>query len=474
MPAEQKGFLFKFFDKIACAVAGLALILALVFALHRSNAAHLSQLQSDYRSLGERARSTTEREPLPESPVHYVQRLAGTTQVTPPEPVVRDPFDYILPIDYGARRLGTDREYVLEFRQALESVRIESLGEPMSRPPVEIIEYPVGVDHRLVKVRTLKSEGRARLVAMAGGREVVQVLAVERDVDVQAEPPIILTATAERQGIRMQFEPNPENAERDITIQRYEVLRREVTELSQPFRAVAAPTYAELLRTSTPKAQFAGTPPPPPSRTTEAGEEQQERVFTFLDRTVKPDRTYAYALVSVSPSSEPPRSELSGVVQVASLPEIDFKLTGGSPQSVTVEVAVYEGGISYKQEFNVAAGEEIGGVVTRAQKSWSFLTGCYLLDYQPRILVVTNRVVAGVELPPLREVKSRIIYVDRRGNLRERWNDDVAVADLWQNARTIPKEGERAPVPGYYGPGEEDYLRPGVPPGMLPGEYYRR
>jgi len=188
-----------------------------------------------------------------------------------------------------------------------------------------------------------------------------------------------------------------------------------------------------------------------------AGMKRVVEEYACYDREVVPDEVYIYKVRTSAKKSHPAQSDFSQTVRAATPPNIAFRFIGtGGPGKVRFEVAkAVAGGPVQKETFTVGIGEEIGGVKTipRTGRQRNFLTGCYLLDYQPRAsrtVKIQRKVGKDKTVEITRKEFSRILYVDRRGNIRERWRRE-SPSDLWE----LPERG----------PGMQ---RGGMPPGMGP------
>jgi hypothetical protein len=434
MPVEQKGFLFRYFDKALCVVAAVGLLVALLLAVRRSGTTEAGRLEQGFNEARDKLDRLERAEPPPAAISDYESKLTAQMAVSPSPVVYRDPFDYRWPIELGTRRLGTSQEYDLRFPVPLrQGLRVVSEGPGGTPAVVEIVRHPAnGVDHRVTRVRTFDREGTARIEGKYTDRDVYLTVAVDKGVDAQAEPPLNVRGKATRAGVVITFDPNPKNVEHEIVVQSFGVLRRELGPIRWPYDSLGAVAWV-----------------------------QDQKSYTFTDTTVVPAKVYAYVVQTIAPRALPPQSPPSEPVELTALSDVDFKLTGGQPNAVQSDVVIRRDGRNYKHKFNNAYGEEIGGVVPAGESAVPFLTGCALLDYHPHVL----RTYVKFERE-FREVRSRIIYVDPQGNVRIRWKDEVGHEDMWTGTLAVPAGGFEPvkPPPGAPPGGPTPYERPGAPP----------
>ncbi len=455
MPAEQRGFLFRFFDKAACAVAVLGLILVLLYVFAQGKA---DDLQVIVRQVAE-ARNQLDRRRLeapPENPaVNFEAKLKAASDVGDPPAETRDVLDYLWPLDLGTRRVGLEKDYVMDLRLAVRKVSKERWRDDDLLPRGVDIVHPHEGDYRKVLVKTGRDEGKLRLTGTARDRNVLLVLVVDRHVDARPDAPLGVSARARGGVVEITFKADPKNQERGIRVEKYELQRKELGATAQAFRTVQNARWTQDNRT---------------------------RVHSLQDASVKPNRTYAYTVVAVAPTSEPRKSEPTEVIEITAQPDVDFRLVGGSggaQVAAKFEAVNGRSGANFKHALRRSVGDEIGDSLSPEYEVRFFRTGCYLVDYQSSVMRVTRRWInvgsEKRELTPKVEVKSRVVYADTRGALRVLWKDEENVPYLWERSVPVRKRKKGAPdLPDDRRlPGESGTSRGYMPPsGGSGGDYY--
>lgn len=429
MPVEQKGILFRYFDKALCVVAAGVLVVAILYALRRSGAQDAGMFAERVESALGRIDQLAKRPPPAARPTDYGQMLREGMGIASRPAAPRDVFKLSAPRVYPLVLLGTEQECVLEFKEPLEleSVKLAQLTEgPM---PVVLIVHPVGMDQRKIKIRTTKHEGEVRLMAKAGNDDVVRLLCVDKTVSARPVPPLAVQAAAADAlfGIRVTFRANPENEERKVRIAEYAIMRQELQVPPVEFSEVGTVKAAKAAKAE--KAAKGGK-----------GKEKDEERLSFVDSSGKADQTYLYAVVAYA--ADGTGSEPSEAAEATSPPDYAFKIKSGSPTSVRFEVVRHQYGANYRDSFASALGEEIGGVVQRGAGAYELLTGCHLLAYHSGVSRVRQKKIGGRIISTTRYV-NRVIYSDPAGEIRELWQDDVMSEHMWSGARPVP---EKAPV----------------------------
>jgi hypothetical protein len=476
MPVQRKGFLFRHFEKVACGVVSLLLLVSIVYMIRRTGGEEVAELTRRIGQLTGRLNQQMD-EPPPERGIpDYVTQWRRARSVAEPGDI-RELFWYPWPVYYAGRRLAVNEEYVLQFREPLarNRVRLERLRQD-GPPPNQVIGryiHPVGMDYSRVRVYTGEVDfGSAMIVGEVGQREHKMPIVVDATVRERAEPPLEVSASAERGGIVVSWRSNEANEE-GVVVEGYQVFRKRARNVTGQFELVGTVTVQteESRRTESEAEGRAGRRWSPmegregsraarrprgagPERGVEASEEE-EGIYRWTDtnreRTVeeetlagiKPEETYLYKVRTVAQESEPRTSEFSPIVRATALPTVDFKFTGQRGEQLRFEIIVYQNGGVYQESVMNTVGDEIGGFVDERSDVQNFLTGCFLIDFHPN----------AIRQQPF--ARSRIVYVDRQGHVRARWRNETAVEDLWE------WEPETRPEEEPYGPGRE----PGMPPG---------
>ncbi|MEW6356823.1 MAG: fibronectin type III domain-containing protein [Planctomycetota bacterium] len=174
---------------------------------------------------------------------------------------------------------------------------------------------------------------------------------------------------------------------------------------------------------------------------------------TYEDSNTAFDETYIYAVSSYSPNAMPRESEKSAEVDIYIPSDVEFFLKSVTPPrdsgKPTANVKVHKwvkdyGGWLWKSYFQVAIGEEIGALYEgyvllegRRQKiKVDYRTGCFPVDIQPPVGVRMFRYGKFMDMP-----YAYMVYVDKKGNLKERWGyeEDAAPWDRFGGAPPEPK-----------------------------------
>ena len=285
----------------------------------------------------------------------------------------------------------------------------------------------------------------------------------------RARPPEGLAAEPMRRAVRLSFKPNEANVD-GVVVRRYEIYRREAGDITGQFRRVAkipvdpaelSERGKKLLRQRRREEEgedeekprgpggLPGGGGPPTEDREEEVEEPGDVNYTWTDRGpedegLPPRTTYLYKVRTVAFYSYPQLSQFTPPVQVTTLRTRDFRFLGRSGNQLRFEVVVYTGGgTAQKATFTNVIGDVIGGFKTDEDTGTqrSFLTGCKLLDFHPRAIQTQPRFLRG-----------RIIYLDERDNVKERWRRQKADQELWNLPEEREREKPEGPGPGPYGP----------------------
>jgi len=494
MPAERKGFLFSHFEKIICAVVALAVLLALYYMNSRSKGERITELVTRIaNATNDINRQWNAKAPDIPCPDYLGDRAKAYAVPTPME-ITRQGLDYLWPIIYRTMEIGTEKGYVLSFYEPLDFGSVKIVGED---PPGQVIEptieHPADGSYAKARIRT-KTElesgqlGRARIVGMAGGREHIHPVVVNPRIDPQPLAPLNVRASAQRGYVLVVFEPNPENKKREVGVTYYEVFRKNARHLVGDFSLVGRVKADKIESTGTRPAAGGPGPaggagarpemmwpdgrgglvPPVPeamARPAEGGEgvgdaEKKKVRYGFRDTAKRArmskkdpgppvaDEEYFYKVRTVGTRSMPPQSEFTEEVQVKTPANVEWRFLGVSGRRLRFEVAVWREGHTRKSTFYNEIGEQIGGILQDKNTGaiQNFLTQNYLVDHHPNVMHKKGNATVP---------DSRVIYVDRRGDLQSRWKRETDTPELFADQKVKPdaregREGREGPSP--YGP----------------------
>ncbi len=472
MPAEEKGFLSKHFDKILSGVVGIMLILCAFYALRRNRSGDVKEVAAVITQLSKTIEEGMQQPPEPEPRTDYVQRLR-TWQDVPEAALMRDFMNHNWMKVLEPAYVGTEKEDTISFpRDVLEQgINPDSLKivQDDEKPLLTWAESPVEGNPFAIKVKTTKKQGEAAVRFDAGKRSFSVPVIVKKGAGEPALPPRDFAAVAQRDGIRISFKRNPKNKQ----VTRYEIHRKDALDPGSDF--VLAQTFGVEGPGALESRGQPGAGSPGPGlgggrgtgrggtmggfmlrmmeeteellevRETEERsleEEEEKGARVWVDRKVTAGVDYTYKVRTFARYAKPRLSEFTDAVQVTARPTVGLMFTGkGSQRGHEFEVALER---RAPADFYCARGDQIGGV----KQDTPYLTGAYLLDYHQRIL---------------RERKGmadRIVYLDSRGNVKILWEEQKTTPDLWKRGREEEPSRERG-VPGWQrGTGRERHVSP--------------
>lgn len=443
MPVEKRSFLFRYFDKIVCAVIAIGLILVVVSAVKRNRGDETRNLIARIEQASGQVENQAHRA-APEEPVEDYLKLRAERNV------VEAPGRVVDLTPHPAKKyepvwLGTAQTEVLSFTEPLvPGTTVEVIG-PAAEDVLKILEFPVDGDYTKVRVQTTKVEGRVELRAQTQRSRVVRAVWVKKGMNAQAYPPIELKALAIREGVALSFKPNPQNVEH-VAVSVHQIWRQDPHDAAAGFTLLAEvparpseTAWAGAGATAPVPSPGAPIPSPfgeggwnmsglPPAEGTGTGvsAEGANEPYKILDQGIQPDGVYVYKIRSMPQQYYQKPSEFTDKTQVETLPNIDFRYVRGQPlrggrARLTFEVAKYTGNEIRTVSFQNRVGDMIGGVdYDETGRPVYYLTGCYLVDCHYYV-----RPEKGGTL-------GRITYMDRRGRLRMRYKNEVAAPDLWE------------------------------------------
>ncbi|NOZ19522.1 MAG: fibronectin type III domain-containing protein [Planctomycetes bacterium] len=178
---------------------------------------------------------------------------------------------------------------------------------------------------------------------------------------------------------------------------------------------------------------------------------------TYEDSNTAFDETYVYAVSSYSPNAVPPESKKSAEADIYIPSDIEFAIKSATPPrdggKATANVKIHKwvkdyGGWMSKSYFQIKIGEEIGtlyeGYVFLAGKRQKikvdYRTGCFLVDVYPRVNIRVFRFGRFSDYPA-----TYIVYVDKRGNLKEKWSYEEDAAPWGRFGSAPPERTTRHP-----------------------------
>ena len=465
MPTERRGFFFRHVEKIVFGVVVAGFLVAAFFAFQRAT---ISEEENPFDKIEQYKQQVSQKidTPAPEvQPVDYVQLVRHRYEDPALPPTMREWVMYPpLPRVYASMRVGTEGDYQVTFESALEQGTVRIQGAGVSRQIVTP-EHPVGSNYRVVRLRVGKlpeqrEELKFNIVGRSGEQQHIRPVVIDRDVRGPARPPLELAADVYPQQVVLTWKPNAEN--QGLQVNSYVIYRREISDVTSEWERIGErragrefdeeeegedgeETADERERRRREEEERrrrygpGGGPPPgmegamgPGGR---APRGPRVETYRLVDTNVKPEAVYAYRVRTRAAKSHPPLSDFTEVVRAEIPPNVDFRFVRGAPGGVHVEVVKSFGRGLQTAEFDVAIGEQIGGIVQRSVSGarLNFLTGCYLVDYHPRASkkVEVTREVGGEQTTRTRTKFARIIYKDQSGNLRVKWRKE-SDSKLWE------------------------------------------
>lgn len=513
MPVEQKGFFFNHWEKLLSLVVLFGIIGAGLYVKART--AESEQRQNPVRKIEDAIafiRRTKPTPPLPPQVKEYAGEARKRYEDLAESQTVRPwVFWWPRPRIYEDVNVGTNQPTILiRFAEPIEKGSIVMKANDPELAKAVSFQHPLGIDYRIVVLTTADQEGWLTLSGRSGRRQHIMPISVRRDLGQRVLPPVEFEVKPERGYMVLTFKPNPKNKDSLVEVQSYEVYRRVASDLfadfeiygglaaasweakrktvetkpdagREPFAereiggptrpGTGAPSKTKGLSTTRPALHTGpdrrrldiGVPPERPGHMPPGvarAVEEKGKIYTLYDGDVVPDETYIYKVRARATRSYPAHSEFTPVTAATAPAAVAFRFTGGVSETVKVEVVRHFPRGLRKDRFTIVVGDEIGGVDRNGRK---FLTGCYLVDYHrtaSMMMLVKER--RGDKMITRRKpVIGRIIYMDRRGNLRVRWRNE-SPSDLWKalEAKKTPDITEVGPRPEGRPPERFDVLRP--------------
>jgi len=465
MPTEPRGFFFRHVEKIVFGVVAAGFLVAAFFAVQRAT---ISEEENPFEKIEQYEQQVSQKidKPAPEvEPVDYVQLVRHRYEDPAVPPTMREWVMYPpLPRVYASMRVGTQGDYQVSFESALEEGSVRIQGAAVSRDLVQAT-HPVGNNYRVVQLQVGKlpperEEIRFNVVARSGGQQHIRPVVIDAEVKGPAKPPIEFTATAELGRVVLEWQPNPEN--KGLEVSSYVIYRRQVSDVTSEWERIGEHRAGREFdqedgedgegqegdaerrrREEEERRRRFGPQGPGPAPGMEGmrgpggRRPQGPKVTNYrrIDPNVRPEEVYAYRIRTRAQNSHPPLSDFTDVVRAQMPASVDFRFVRGAPGGVRVEVVKAFGRRLQTAEFDVAIGEQIGGIQQRSVsgRRMNFLTGCYLVDYHPRASkkVEVTREVGGEPQTRTRTKFARIIYQDQSGNLRVKWRKE-SESKLWE------------------------------------------
>jgi len=457
MPAQKKGFFRRYGDKVLCACVFCVLVVAAYFAYTLSRVSESADPRAavkEWAAKSGQVGSTPSQEPTETE--DFLQEWTRRNALVEPEAMRRpSPMWWALPRIYPPVRVGFAREVKLSFAEPIEEGSFIVKDGANIAGLVEI-EHPHNLNYAeaVLKIPNLPVESKVafKVEGRAGERKHIQPVVVSEEYGKRAYPPIKVSAAAGLGRVTLAFEPDPKNEEQEVEVAYYAVFRQPARDPVQEFEMVgglpagqsgtrgpAVRGYEGMEGMYDPGRGGKGPAPEGGTKLAPTGA-ARTTALQWTDFDVEPGETYLYKVQVYASEAQPSWSEFTDVLEATVPNNVEFRFSRGSPgRSVTFEVAKTFGRVVRTTEFRVDIGEQIGGVQERgarigARDELSFWTGCYLLDYHPRV-VRKETVTTTFGESKRTSVSSRIIYVDRRGNVRVRWKDE-SPPEIWEAVRT--------------------------------------
>ncbi len=437
MPVRRRGWLFQYFEKLVCGVAAILLLIGLYDVWPRNRLPQElkpDRLDARIEQLARRSRSKPP--PLSDAPrlqekvvAHFraAGRLPGLGELmTPPQPEVYDPI-----------RVGVNMEFEVEFRAPLAADSLTVMG---NEGLLEVVKPPGAEgDYRTVVVRsrdpgTEQVEGEATLVGMASGVKHIYPVRVSRDVTAAPPPPAELRVQRARRYVVLECKPPVGSG--SARILGYEIWRRDWSDPLAEYERVGG-ARASQARGGDWAAVIEGIKGLSP----EMKERIQRRIAggyaMWRDTGVTPGRVYAYKARAVGVDTFPQRGEFTDPVNVRVLRNTDFKFTLVGADSVRFELLKRIGLERFlRKSLWIRPGDKIETVYISRQtgEAEPMETGYTLVDFHSQARV-----------PGTQRTVSRVICADESGSLSARYAGEVSSEDLWAEASTGRRPGERRP-----------------------------
>jgi hypothetical protein len=471
MPVVKRGFLFKHFEKFICAIAALAFLFAVVYAIARAGALSREvppeKVERDLELIAEGMRGEAD----PVQKRDYLEQILARVEELPPAlPMRAHVFFPPVRTRDGQTTVATDTEFVVSFDEPVTPGTVRIVGE---EELVQVVEHPVEGDYRKVRLRSRSEEGAGLVVGETPSGDTEYAVVIRRGVGKTAHPPREISVVDRQGGVTLGFEPDPRNE--DIRLVGYEVWRRDWDDPLGEYRKVTrvtgqsaaarpAPSRSRRRPTGPPAIDFGAmaaarareaaerarreamaraggaAAPSGPMRpgvgrpTARPAAEAAPEELTWRDASVSPGKTYSYKARTVGADTYPEAGEFGDPILVRVPPNVDFQFTRSTIGKVGFEVAkLFTGGTVKKASFWTSVGDEIGGVEQDSDTGevLNYRTGMVMVDFHRAVLL------------PGTGVTDRVVYADREGNLHERLREETG-SDLWE----MLKEQESAPTRG--------------------------
>jgi hypothetical protein len=360
-------------------------------------------------------------------------------------------------------------------------------------PPTDIFESPVNITARTPQTYSMKSkmqEGSLTVtkgaldVEKLGGRELKLVGKEEGDAEFEwrdpagvrhvqpvviakfvatakVSPPTNLRASMDKAAVRLVWDP-PTAADPRAPVAKYYVYRRLATE-SEPKKIGEAPV-----------SEGKGAEGAPPESVAPKGG------GTYTDSGIDFDTKYVYVVKSFSPNADPKESENNPSAEIEIPSDTEFFVRGlldkeGGKKNANFKVwKLMNGKWESKGFLALVPGEEIGAVLPArgGKPGMDFRTGATLVDVDGAANRAVVRIVsrpAGVRGGVLTTedvvqaswpipARGKVVYLDKRGELKEKWMGREMTDELDARFPGITVQGAAKPAEGKEAP-------PTAPPG---------
>jgi len=430
MPVVKRGFLFAYFEKIICGVIALGVLAAIVYTMLQAGALK-GVSQEEVQPYLEKIKVAMQRKAPAVTPKDYRSSIAESMARLPEAAELRDPMNVPLAQRGGLVTVAPNTEFTVEFQVPVLAKSVKVTG---SGGVLEIVAHPVEGDYKRVLVRSPGKEGEAQVVGEVGPVKYIIPVVVSKDAGKTAYPPTKVTVVSTQNSVTLEIEPNKENESKGVEVLGYQIWRRDWSDPLGEYAKVADTSSAEAAGGTAPTAGFAVTGA---ARGRGAGAAAAAAV-AWLDGAVSPGRRYSYKVCTVGGNTYPAASNFTDPIMVQVSADFDFQFSRSSGRKVGFEVIKkFPNGVTAKEVFWVAEGDEIGGSVKDSitGEKIVYQTGDYLVDFHRNVIL------------PGGKVTDRAVYADQEGNLHARVRNETK-SELWKVLGGPSSTPTRPAVPG--------------------------
>ncbi len=420
---DIKKLAFKYADKVVLGVTALILVLAIIHSpmfedsmrpLRETVSAatsliwtqeefNLAQLQKDVRKYEEDIKKKLETsQPVKTEPAEL--KIPEDLETAPPAA-----------IELRAQQWGPSKDIFEPPINVTAGVpSTVSLKENLARGSIKVTRNPELVrvapkgDRELEVVGKSEGEGEFEWRDAGNVRHVMGVKIAKYIEKPQVYPPAKLTAAMEGASVKLAWDP-PSNVDSRAPVAKYHVYRRKADEAK-------------------------------PNPITVVNAVEGKAGGTYLDNSVEFDAKYVYTVKSASPTAESVESKDASPAAEVEIPgDSDFFVKGVTPKNVSVKVyKLINKEWKTRSYYSLTPGEPIGSVAQirsgKTVETLDFRTGATLVDFDHnasrlRVSIMSMPVKTdkgGVETVDRATTmpdpyKGKIVYLDKRGELKEKW-----------------------------------------------------